>query len=379
MKILDDPTIISAIDTSKMLEITENWPNLLEEGYKLGKNVSLPNPDDIQTIIFVGMGGSAIGGNFISDIFNPTSDKSFIVLRSYDLPTSVNPDNTLIIALSYSGNTEETLSAAYQALKRNVPTVFITSNGEMIRQAKRLNVPYLMIKPGLQPRAAFPLLFGSLLGVLQANHLLHENEKEFDLDWEETLITLRTTAQLNSSTVQTEQNESKLIASEIYDGLPIIFTAYESLGIRWRSQFNENAKILAQEMIFPEMCHNHIEAFEQLPQINVKGLVLQTGTERSILKQRLRITTEIIEQNCQLHFRTIHGKGSSNLAKFLSLAVIGDFTSIYLSILRKIDPTPVKLISLLKKRLEDETTFKKGLLYKYEQFRPFRNSDEFRI
>ncbi len=367
MKILDDPSLISSIDKENMLKTTEQWPELLEEGYQLGKQATLPIHDDISTIIFMGMGGSAISGNFVSDIFGTSTKRAFITLRTYDLPRWVNRENSLVIALSYSGNTEETLSTAYQSLKKQIPCLFISSGGEMIRQAKRLNLPHLVVKGGLQPRAAFPLLFGTVLGALQANHLLSEDDNEFELDWEETLTTLRSVVKLNAPSTPESHNEAKSIANDLNQGLPIIFTAHEALGLRWRAQFNENAKILAQEMIFPEMCHNHVEAFENMLPIDIKGLILQTGTESNIIKQRIRITTDIIARHCQLQFRTVHGKGASNLAKFLSLVIIGDFTSIYLSILRKINPTPVNLIAMLKQRLEDETTFKKGLLHQYEQ------------
>ncbi len=368
VNILDDPDAIIQVDKERMLPVIKNWPEMLQEVYKKGKKVTLSNTEEVKTIIFTGMGGSAISGNVIADIFGTQSRKRFVVLRSYDLPNWIEPEESLIIAISYSGNTEETLSATYQALKRDIPTAFITSNGILLKQATRRGLPHVKLKEGLQPRAAFPMIFGAIFGLLMSNGILLDDREALELDWKETLTTINATVKLNQENHPLEKNEAKQVATKILKTLPVIFTSYESLGLRWRAQLNENAKILAQEMIFPEMCHNHIEAFEHLlPSMNIKGLQLLTGTENSILKQRMKITTEIIEEHCHVEFHTIHGKGASTMAKFLSLILIGDYVSVYLSILRKVNPTPVVLIERLKKELEEKTTFKKGLIHQYNE------------
>jgi glucose/mannose-6-phosphate isomerase len=348
-QILDDPEKIEAIDKSKMLSFCVNAARLYGEGASLAAKiqVSYPTPDNI---IIAGMGGSGIGGDLLKDWARNKLEVPIEVNREYALPQYAGK-KTLVLITSYSGDTEESLGAFLDALKRKCMVFCASSGGALLEHAERLMVPFLRVPGGMPPRAALPYLFIPLLLGLEKMGLVSGASEELS----ESLKLLGKISKDNAPEKPSKENFSKILASNIGKTAPVVygFGIYRAVAIRYKQQFNENSKIPAKWEVFSELNHNEIVGWEKAGELgkSFSAVFIRDEEEPVEIRSRIEITKELVGK-LGLRSYEVQGQGKSVLAKMLSTICIGDFASVYLAILQGVDPTPVKTINYLKDALK---------------------------
>lgn len=355
--ILDDLAEMKRIDKSDMLSFCVEAPKLCREAAKLAEAVQV-NYSKPKTIIVAGMGGSAIGGELLKDWKRDKIDVPIEICREYSLPAYANK-KTLVFVISYSGETEEALSMFLDSTKRNCMTFCISSGGKLLRFAEKLSLPYLRVPSGFPPRAALPYLFLPMPIILEKLHLISNVSSEIS----EAIKVLEQVEDENSPKTPLDDNSSKILASKIDGTVPVVygFGIYRAVAQRYKQQLNENSKIPAKWESFPELNHNEIVGWEgakELPNC-FSTIFIREMDEPEEIRQRIQVTKELMSQEATKKIFEVWSSGQSRLAKMLYTIYIGDFTSVYLAILRGVDPTPVKTISLLKERITQSGTKKK--------------------
>lgn len=347
--ILDDRNQIKRIDKSDMLSFCVEAPRHYGNAAELAEQVKIDYPKP-ETIIVAGMGGSAIGGELLKDWARPRLAVPIEVCKDYHLPTYADR-HTLVFATSYSGETEETLSALLDAVNRHCMVVTLSSGGALRQFAEKLDVPHSSVPSGMAPRATLPYLFLPLLGILQKMKLASGVDAEFS----ETVKVLKQVSSENSPTIPFESNFSKTLAADLVGTIPSVygFGFYRAVAQRLKTQINENSKSPAKWEYFPELNHNEIVGWEASKEFakHLSVVFLRDKEEPKEIRQRIEVSKEIINQRTDKLFEIWSG-GRSSLARMSSIICTGDFISVYLAILRGIDPTPVKTIALLKERLK---------------------------
>jgi len=348
-KILDNLSDIKRIDKSNMLSFCVEAPKHYEKAAKLAKTLSINYPKP-KAIIVAGMGGSAIGGELLKDWARDKINVPIEVCREYSLPTYADK-STLVFVVSYSGETEESLSAFLDATKRKCMTACISSGGLLHEFAEKLNVPHLRVPSGMAPRATLPYLFMPLPIFLEKIGLVSDVTPEIS----ETARILRKVSDSNSPEKLLNNNFSKKLASDICGTIPIVygFGIYRAVAQRFKTQFNENSKILAKWEFFPELNHNEIVGWEATKELAkyFSIIFIRDNDEPKAIRQRITFTKELTRKKSAKVFE-IQSLGKGMLAKMSSVICTGDFISVYLAVLRGIDPTPVKTIALLKEKMK---------------------------
>jgi len=332
-----------------MLSFCVEAPKHYEDAAKIAKpvNVSYPKP---QTIIVCGMGGSAIGGELLKDWARDRIAVPIEVCREYSLPAYANKD-TLVFVVSYSGETEETLSVLLDAIKRKCMIVCISSGGKLREFAEKMNSPHLLVPSGMAPRATLPYLFMPMPAILEKLGLV----SDVDAEIAETIKILKQVSAENSPQKEAASNFSKTLALSVNGTVPAVygFGFYRAVAQRFKTQFNENSKNPAKWEIFPELNHNEIVGWEAAKEFakSFSVIFIRDADEPIEIRQRIEVTKELISREIGKLFE-VWSKGKNSLAKMSSVICTGDFTSVYLAVLRRIDPTPVKTLALLKEKLK---------------------------
>jgi len=347
--ILDQQEKVKEIDKSDMLSHLMKTPDYCRDAVNRAKQVKMPEKLKPKNIVIAGMGGSAIGGEILQDWLRDELPIPIEVCRDYTLPAYVDKD-TLFFANSYSGNTEETLSAFLDAVRRKCMTITITSGGHLLSFSKELQVPHLTIPSQLPPRVAIPYLFFPLPVLMERMGLLPSVEG----DLQEAIQVLKKVGEENSLKIPTEDNPAKKLALELLETTPIIygFRQYQSIAHRLKTQFNENSKVPSKHDVFPELNHNETvgwEAPETLTK-NYSIILIRDPDEPPEIRRRIETTNSLAFHKAKKVLE-IHARGEKKLAKMFSVLRIGDFASVYLAILQGIDPTPVKIIDEVKRAL----------------------------
>lgn len=328
-------------------------PKHCEKAAEMAENIVIEYSRP-KTIIVSGMGGSAIGGELLKDWAWSKLAVPIEVCRSYNLPAYVKK-STLVFIISYSGETEETLSTLLEAIKRNCMIICISSDGILANLAEKINLPILKVPVGIPPRAALPYLFIPMLVFMEKLNLTSEVEGEIS----EAVRIMRKLCIENSPETPLKENFSKELALGINGTVPVIygFEFYRSVAQRFKQQFNENSKIPAKYEIFPELNHNEVVGWECAGDFAkyFSAIIIRDKEESEEIRSRIKATKKVVLKDLAGIYE-IWSRGESRLAKMLSTLLIGDFVSVYLAILRSIDPTPVKTIDLIKKDLEDAGT-----------------------
>ena len=354
MTTLDDVESIRKADPSNMYNRIFDLPEQMADALTLAQRWQIDADDfsGIKNIVVIGMGGSAIGGDLTRTYLSSKLLVPFEVCRHYVLPEYVD-DETLVIAASYSGNTEETMAAVEDALARKAMMVAISSGG-LLREICELNqIPMATLPEGWQPRAAIGYSFIPLVMFLEKIGLAKDVAKEL-----ETVVdSLQKFRDGYIEDQPTEQNPAKKLAQKIHGRIPIIYsgpTLMDAVAVRIKGQFCENGKNLAFANHFAEFNHNElvgwsktIEPFKD----KLLVIILRDAGDHPQIRKRMNIVKDII-QNLEVELVEIHSKGAVRLERMFSLIQIGDFTSYYLAVLNEVDPTPVDVIQDLKNALE---------------------------
>ncbi|MFW9904148.1 MAG: bifunctional phosphoglucose/phosphomannose isomerase [Candidatus Thorarchaeota archaeon] len=352
---LDNISQISELDTENMFQMVYDWPELIEEILQYSFEVSvkvdvgtyaISYEGAISQILICGMGGSAISGEYLSVYLKKQLDIPVIVNRNYDIPAFTSK-NTLIILISYSGNTEETISCLITAVKKLAKIIGVGSGGTLENFCKKYNLPFFPIPSGYQPRASFPLLFFPLLKILHSLKLLPLNQSAID----ETLSIFRQMREEFDSKIPIVSNKAKQIAQKLFGRIPVIWSPFSCVANRMKCQFNENSKILALAEEIPELNHNHIVGWESWEKENPFLLIIyRFQEEHPNVDLRFEITKEILKDKVEII--EIVTQGKSFLSQLFSATYYGDYISMYLAILNNQNPNTVKSIVYLKNQLE---------------------------
>ncbi|OGU57769.1 MAG: bifunctional phosphoglucose/phosphomannose isomerase [Ignavibacteria bacterium GWF2_33_9] len=345
---------ITALDNSGMGSILIDFHQQIRNSIKKVSHFpKLENLRKINKIVIFGMGGSAISGdlarNYIS-VNHHEIDLPITIIRNYNIPVWVD-ENTLAIAISYSGNTEETLSCFAQAAKVTKNLIAISSGGQIKEICNEHNIPFLEVPGGFQPRAALGYLFTTITTFLLLNFCKICEVSKATIEFQILADYLEMKGKEYS--VVSEDNFALEIAQEIAGKTVVIYSSSDVLDVvnlRWRGQIQENSKNLAFGNLFPEMNHNEINSYMH-PEKSIENLALiflSDKADNPKVFERILATKEILSEKCKtvLH---LEGQEDIFLVRLFDLIYLADWVSYYLAILNNEDPTPIPLISKLKK------------------------------
>ncbi len=347
---LDDLKLYQQQDPDGMLARIKELPMQCQQAWQAAMDFKLPaDYKDIDKVIILGMGGSAIGGDLVRSLVLEESKIPVIVHRDYGLPAFVD-ETTLVIASSYSGNTEETLSGFEPALKTKAKKLAMTTGGKVEELAKANNVPVFKINYKAQPRAALGFSFLPTLGVLQNLGLV----KDKSADVAETVKVLGALSARLDEKSPLKSNPAKQLAQRLYGHLPVIYGAgiAAEAAHRWKTQVNENSKAWGFYEVFPELNHNATVGYPFPKEVSqkIRVILLRSPLFNDRVKLRYDVTCELLKRS-DVVYEFVDGEGKSALCQMMSLVMMGDFTSYYLAILYGVDPSPVEVINYLKGRL----------------------------
>lgn len=309
--------------------------------------------NDIQNILITGMGGSAIGGDFVASLVNQYCSIPIIVNRSYNIPGWVN-EHTLVISSSYSGNTEETLTALEFICKRNAQVIAVTTGGKLKKIAIENKFDIIEVTSGLQPRAAIGYSISLNLLLLEKIGLV-KNGVITQLLQNSIPPLIRYTQYYSDYSKINCSIENALLT---HNKFAIIYAGegwQANCALRLRGQLAENAKILSSHLNFPEQNHNEIEGWTLNPEILKKTVIIwiTDDSDHNQVQKRMSITKELLGKYPSHQYELIV-EGKSDVEKALCLIHLIDWISYYCALLNNIDPTPVERISILKNRLSEE-------------------------
>lgn len=350
MSVLDQMDRLAALDPRSMRQLIESWPMLVAGAARAVQTLSLPVPRRISHIVISGMGGSAIGGDVVRAVTASALKVPLLVSRDYRLP-GFTDSSTLVMASSYSGNTEETLSSYEQARAAGASILCLTSGGKLAALARDHGHPVIQLPAGLPPRAALGYSAIMMFGCLTAAGVVPDMSAQFD----EAVAILNGLVTRCGPGETESRNRAKIIAGSLSGKIVVIYAAkglLDPAAVRWRGQIEENAKNLAFHHLLPEMNHNELVGWEfprhVLPQVGV--VFLRDRGDHPQVQRRFDLTRESIAQKAGV-VHEAWTDGDSLLARIFSLICLGDFVSYYLACLNAVDPTPVPAIEMLKNKL----------------------------
>lgn len=354
---LTDLAHLKANDPSDMLGAIHGLPEQCGDAKKIAVAADLGALAGrrFTSVLIAGMGGSAIGGDLLRATFEPWLTCPVTVVRDYQLPAYVGPD-TLVIAASNSGNTEETLSVYAQARRASAPILAVTTGGKLDELADTDGVPVIQLPvTGMQPRAAVGYAFVPLVVAAVRLGLLPDSVLS---DIDEGASVLLTVRNLLGPDVPPASNPAKQLASAWVGKIPIIYGSQAERGVvayRWKTQISENAKALAAANVFPELNHNETVGWSGTHgqggvEKSLSVVILRDHTEPTHIVRRVELTKELLADR-HVHIDEAWASGSSAFARTMSLVYTGDFASCYLALAYGEDPTPVKAIDWLKQQL----------------------------
>ncbi|MGB9857650.1 MAG: bifunctional phosphoglucose/phosphomannose isomerase [Dictyoglomaceae bacterium] len=350
MERLDQIDELKKLDPQDMLGAVYKLPEQIEEAREISYNAELKlEGREIKKVLVLGMGGSAIGGDILRAIAFDAGRIPIVVNRDYSLPSWVDK-NTLVFAVSYSGNTVETLESAKSSYEKEAEVVAITSGGKLAEFAKEKKLTLIQIPKGLAPRAAIGYVTIPSLVVLDRLDLIPPQKEAI----EETINYLKKAREDFKVENPAEKNLAKKLAHMVFERIPIIYAVEERwavAGYRWKCQFNENSKYPAFTHFFPELNHNEIMSWEaDLKVISPFSLIFLYTSLGGEMKIRVEFMKEKIEKRGIPVFLW-KGEGNYPLTKFFSLTYLGDFTTVYLAYLAGKDPFAIGFINELKLRI----------------------------
>ena len=337
---------IQKYDTQNQFEVLQNTYKQIE--YAI--NNSYPefgfDKEAINKIIVTGLGGSAISGDLLKNFLKDELTVPVQINRNYFLP-SFSDEKTLLIASSYSGNTEETISSFNDGLKRKCKIICLSTGGKLEKLAADNSIPFIRLQKGFQPRYALGLSFFSLLKVFEKLQLIPSQEKIISKIislWKE-----------KASAYSAEGNIALTTAQQLIGFVPIIYSASDytnAVGYRFKSQLNENSKLHAFHHEFPEMNHNEIIGWEshQQKQLHTKVIYLLDETYHPQIKKRFQIVSEFIKKS-DVEIISIESNENDFKVRIMDLIFLVDWISFYLGVIRGFDPSEIEYINLLKDRL----------------------------
>jgi len=335
------------IDKSNMCQIILNFPKQFRIGTEAAKNIKTSVDHRQFSNIICGMGGSALPGDVFEMVNNDLllTNLPILIHRNYGLPSSTNK-NSLIICVSYSGNTEETISAFKEARRKKLFIVAIASGGKLIELAKKNNVPFAQISAGIQPRCSLGYQFSALMEILSSLKIIKSQRKNL-LDLEKRLKP------------KNFEEKGKILAKKMTGSVPLVYSSekYQYLARIWKIKFNENAKVPSFFNFFPELNHNEMTGIGECEIKSLKKIfkiiILEDKKDHPRVLKRMAVLTEIFKNN-GVEIFPVEVKGKNIFEKVFNSSLLADWVSYYLAVFNGVDPTPIKLVEEFKKRMADK-------------------------
>jgi len=324
-----------------MNDYINDFTNHLIKAMEIGNSSELNKTNNqFSNVLICGLGGSGIGGTIVNDIVSPLVGIPILSTKDYSIPNFVD-ENTLVIASSYSGNTEETIYALEKCKSRNAEICIITSGGKLKNIAEENNYNHILIPGGQPPRAMFGYAFTEIFFVLNHYGIINES---FKSDFKKSISLL----DLEKENIQ---KEAKKLAKRMYKQTPVIYVAngFEGVAIRFRQQINENSKMLAWHNVVPEMNHNELLGWRT----NVNDLAVVYFRNKCDYKRnqiRMDINKKVISKFTN-NITEVWSKGDTVLANSLYHINLGDWASWYLSEMNNVDAIEIDVINFLKGEL----------------------------
>jgi glucose/mannose-6-phosphate isomerase len=340
---LDTGDHIRVFDSRDMLGMTAAMPDHLTDGFRIGSRICI-DKTGFKEVVVCGLGGSAIGGDLVCAWLSGSNETPCSVVRSYSLPAHVGADS-LVIVVSYSGNTEETLSMTDSVVGMGASIVAISSGGRLQEIADEQGIPHCLVPSGLVPRATIGYVFGSLAGILDSTGVV-----EGASDVEGLVPMLKRVRADCGPAAKTAANPAKKLAHELHGTIPVVIGHDLSVPIarRWANQLNENAKMIAFSDQLPEMNHNSIVGWvgDALSQ-GFSMVFLEHDRRDDRMVRRLETTKAMVGD----HMRVFSSSAmcDTDLDKMFSLVMMGDYVSLYSAFLRSVDPSTTEPIDALKR------------------------------
>jgi glucose/mannose-6-phosphate isomerase len=357
--ILDTYEKMKEIDQNDMLGHCMNIPQYCLDAVRRAKSIRVPKKMKLRNILILGVGGSAIGGELLRDWLRDRISIPIGICRDYTLPAYADR-NTLVCAISYSGETEETLSAFVDAVKKRCVVFAITSGGHLLSFSKKLQIPYMIVPGGLPPRAAFPYLFLPLAIIMEKLSVVSSVEMEI----EEVISVAEKVLKENSPQIPLKDNLAKDLAWKLRGTIPVVygFKQYCSVAHRWKMQFDENSKMVNKYDVFPELDHNEVMGWQASEKFtkNFSVVLIRDREEPAEIKLRIESTKSLALRRVR-DVLEVFSEGEDRLAKMLSTICLGDLVSVYLAILKGVDPTPVGTITDIKMAIKKKLNVVKKL------------------
>ena len=325
----------------KMNEYINDFTNHLSEAIEIANNANLkPRKTKIKNVLICGLGGSGIGGSIVKDIISTKASVPIAATKDYSIPNFVDK-HTLVIASSYSGNTEETLYAIEKCQAKKAEIAVITSGGKLKSVAKENNYNAIIIPSGNPPRAMFGYAFTEIFYMLNHYNIIDDF---FKSDFEKAIDLLN----VKKPTIQ---KDAMSLAKKIYKKTPVIYVAngFEGVAIRFRQQINENSKMLCWHHVIPEMNHNELLGWRT----NVENLAVIYLRNKSDYKRnqiRININKTVIAKYTK-NITEIWSEGNSLIENSLYHINLGDWVSWYLSKMNGVDAIEIDVINFLKDEL----------------------------
>ncbi len=326
-----------------MEQLVAQFPKQIADAIEIAmkSSLSLDGNSKFDHVVICGMGGSGIGGQMVSKLFGSQSKIPIILVQNYDLPAFVN-EKTLVIGSSYSGTTEETISALNQAIQRKATILGISSGGDLIQLCKKYNFDYIRLPGGNPPRTMLAFSLIQLIYILSKANIIDEKALE----------NAKSCRYLLNTELITIKEEAKKLANHLYKKQGVLYASVDSepILIRAQQQFNENSKQLVYHNVIPEMNHNELVGWGGGDDhFAVVFFVSKFLSDRN--RFRMEISREIIQEKTP-HIIHVEGRGKSLLEEYLYFVHIIDWASLFLAELNQFDPFEIKAIDYLKSALK---------------------------
>jgi glucose/mannose-6-phosphate isomerase len=341
---LDKADYIERFDKEDMLGVVSRQHLQLEQKFEVK---GLEKFAAISNIVLTGMGGSALAAEFVKNWLADRMPVPFEVVRGYSLPSYIGTDS-LVIVSSYSGNTEETLSALADAEAKDAQIVILSAGGVLEEEANAKGYPFYKVPIGLQPRVAVGY------GVRALADLFCELGLVQDLSGElaEAVEFMKKAVSGWGADVATEDNAAKKIANELLGHEIVVYggTVTGVASLKWKINFNETSKNLAFSYNFSEFNHNEFMGWTLVKTSTIRVIELLSDLEHPQVIKRFEISNRLLSGTMPAPIQ-VQADGKNRLQQMLWIQILGDFVSVYLGVLNGIDPTPDPMIEKLKQEL----------------------------
>ncbi len=324
-----------------MLELIQDFPNHITEGIEIAeKSIFSAATNEIKNVVLCGMGGSGIGAKIVVNAITDEASVPVVTVNDYFLPSFIN-ENTLVVASSYSGNTEETLKAFEQASSKKAKIVCISSGGRIKSLCEEKKYDCVLVPPGRPPRSALAYSMVQILNILSFYNVIPNNKKE----------ELNNSAELLTTKIESIKSKGESLANYLYKKVGVFYseTKYEGVMIRARQQVNENSKYLAWHHVIPEMNHNELVGWGG-GDTCFAPVFFETEDVFYRNKKRFEISKKaIIEKATEIH--VVKSEGKTTIEKMMYFIHVIDWASFYLCELNKADIIDISIIDHLKSEL----------------------------